>query len=55
MLRMMRTPYTEALELVEFDPSESTITLWVPGMCCADMVILYLAAKRKRVLRRDIT
>ena len=34
---------------------ESAILLWVPGMCCADTVKLYLAAKRKRVRRRDIT
>ena len=31
---------------------ESAIRLWVPGMCCADTVKLYLAAKGKR---RDIT
>ena len=34
---------------------ELAIILWVTGMCCADTVKLYLAAKRKRVRRRDIT
>ena len=34
--------------------SESAIMLWVPGICCAEILKLCLAARRKRLRRRDM-